>query len=342
MNARLRSITSALCAAGSLALSVPAAAADKYSALDITPPDVQDCYAGPLNKLGQVVGNVHTFWAAGSNGFITGPNGANPTMIGTLEGGDYSSLFGINDRGQAVGNSSVPPDYHAHVILLEPGSNMLTDLGSFGGTYAAGKAINNKGRIAGFANKANGTLYGFVSRGAQHRLTPIGANLWTTAINATGMVTGSLDSETDRKAFITGPDATGVTVLGSLGGMIAMGLDLNDSGVVVGFSTNEGETWQHAFVTDAGGSNLRDLGLPGNNSAAQGVNNKGRIVGRYIDMGVSRAFIASATGGYKDLNTQVTLPGGVLLAEATGINDKGQIAASGSDQRCYLLTPLAP
>ena len=47
----------------------------------------------------------------------------------------------------------------------------------------------------------------------------------------------------------------------------------------------------------------------------------------------------SAAGTVTDLNTLVTIPTGVFLNAANGINDLGQIVAYGSDGHAYLLTP---
>jgi hypothetical protein len=44
--------------------------------------------------------------------------------------------------------------------------------------------------------------------------------------------------------------------------------------------------------------------------------------------------------GMTDLNSLVKLENGTFLAEATGINDRGQIITNASDGHSYLLTPV--
>jgi probable HAF family extracellular repeat protein len=81
--------------------------------------------------------------------------------------------------------------------------------------------------------------------------------------------------------------------------------------------------------------------LGGLNAHAQAINNSGEIVGvSQIADGDANAFI-DTNGLMSDLNSLVSLSGGVYLEEATGINDLGQIVADGSNNQAYLLTPVA-
>jgi probable HAF family extracellular repeat protein len=88
------------------------------------------------------------------------------------------------------------------------------------------------------------------------------------------------------------------------------------------------------------------LPLPGFiGSEAQGINNKGDIVGHsFTDFGSSmiRAFVRPAGGVMQDLNDLIPRNSGWLLHWASKINDKGQIVGAGSYNgayRAYLLTP---
>lgn len=332
-----------MCVAGALALSNVACAAVKYSALDITPVGATDCATWAINAQGQVVGSATLAAGPGTRGFITGPNGSNPKVIGTL-GGTSSTLVGLNDIGQAVGSATLADDAITHAILVEPSSLSAIDLGTLGGGYSTATAINAKGRIIGQTKKAGSDqIFGFITSGASHKMAELGPDMYPQGINARGMVAGSILGQGKVDGFITGPSADGLTLLGTLGGTATWAMGINKSGMVVGLSARSDQISNPAFVTDAGGGNLRDLGIPGPLSMALAINNQGRIVGYYdADFGgPSRAFIARATGGYKDLNTQVSLPSGAQLGLASGINDKGQIAAYADNRHCYLLTPLA-
>jgi probable HAF family extracellular repeat protein len=80
---------------------------------------------------------------------------------------------------------------------------------------------------------------------------------------------------------------------------------------------------------------MTDLGtLGGDFSYPFGINDAGQVVGE-SDTATGtfspHAFITGPNGvGMTDLNSSVSLPGGVFLTEARGINNLGQVAAIGS------------
>jgi len=77
---------------------------------------------------------------------------------------------------------------------------------------------------------------------------------------------------------------------------------------------------------------MTDLGtLGGNDSVAVDVNESGIVVGySWTAVGEVHAFVTGPDGlGMTDLNSLVSLPVGVYLDNARGINDSGQIIAMG-------------
>ena len=85
---------------------------------------------------------------------------------------------------------------------------------------------------------------------------------------------------------------------------------------------------QHAYLVDSNGKGLTDLGtLGGGQSGAYGINDAGQVVGvSNTATGASHAFITGANGvGMTDLNALVS-QGGVVLLDARGINNHGQVA----------------
>ena len=52
------------------------------------------------------------------------------------------------------------------------------------------------------------------------------------------------------------------------------------------------------------------------------------------------AFVTNPRGQIDNLNSLVSLPDRSILTQALGINDSGQIIATGSDYHAYLLSPI--
>jgi probable HAF family extracellular repeat protein len=77
---------------------------------------------------------------------------------------------------------------------------------------------------------------------------------------------------------------------------------------------------------------MSELGtLGGYYSRASGINDAGQVVGgSYTADGNLHAFITGPDGeGMVDLNSLVDLPEGVILTQAAGINNNGQVIAMG-------------
>ena len=160
-----------------------------------------------------------------------------------------------------------------------------------------------------------------------------GAETYAFGINAAGRVVGySSTTGGNSHAYITGANGVGMTDLGTLGGGFSSALGINSAGRVVGFSdTADGA--RHAFITGPDGVGMTDLGtLGGDFSFAKAINDAGQVVGdSFYDgaPGMTHPFITGANGmGMTDLNTLVKLPDGVVLTEAGGINNSGQLVAT--------------
>jgi probable HAF family extracellular repeat protein len=71
------------------------------------------------------------------------------TDLGTLPGRNNSHAFGINNRGQVVGESDAGTSpYLPHAFLYEHGA--MTDLGALPvDNFSEGISINDSGEIAG-------------------------------------------------------------------------------------------------------------------------------------------------------------------------------------------------
>jgi probable HAF family extracellular repeat protein len=324
-------------------LATPASAAD-YTAQDLGSLGGIGTRALAVNATGRVVG--YSFTADGFyHAFMTGPNGVRMNDLGTF-GGITSFASGINASGQVVGSFEVLPGL-LHVFITGPNGVGMTDLGSFGGIGAYPTGINASGQVAGVYNTGAGP-------GDQHAFVTGPNGVGMTTLDGPGSGVGGINdagqvsvnsSASHRSAFITGPNGIGVTNLGTLGGDSVFVGPINAAGQVVGSSTLVNSA-QHAFITGTNGVGMIDLGtLGGGPSDAWGINASGQVVG--YSLTADRSYHAFMTGpngvGMTDLNSVVSLPDGVVLLRAFGINDSGQVIADTSlrdDGHAYLLSPV--
>jgi probable HAF family extracellular repeat protein len=207
-------------------------------------------------------------------------------------GGPFTYAFGINEAGQVAGGAytteSVAGSFE-HAFITGPNGAGTMDLGLFGGTSSRAIDINNTGQATVEARMADGSTH----------------------------------------AFITGPNGVGMTDLGTLGGASSFVSGINDSGQAVGRSETAADS-RHAFITGPNGQGMIDLGtLGGSFSSAADINEAGQVVGSSgTATGSEHAFITGPHGsGMTDLNSLVDLPKGIILTNATGINNVGQVVA---------------
>ena len=261
------------------------------------------------------------------------------TPLGTL-GGNGSSANAINASGEVTGFSYVThwtppnPDPHTewHAFVYSGGA--MRDLGTFGGAFSSGTAINASGQVAGFASLNNlpypaaATHAFFYSEGVLTDLGTLGgSNSSATGINARGQIVGSSDSGVDPygRAFLYSNGA--MTDLGTLGGPGAAASGVNASGQVTGRagapSVPEcGFPNTHAFLYAMGA--MQDLGtLGGCGSIGIAVNDAGQVTGQSSVTGdqAQHAFLWS-NGVMHDLGTL----GG--YSYPFGINSQGQVVGT--------------
>ncbi|RPJ12745.1 MAG: DUF3466 family protein [Deltaproteobacteria bacterium] len=303
-----------------------------------------------INNVGQIldrVGDRTSVWHEGvradlPHGFSGFPYAMN--NVGTFVGFDYVGE-GSNLQGGAIRQRG------AMLWEASRGEVFLGALEAGGGSVA--EAVNDHGQVVGYARVKRGdswVKHAFLwESGVMIDLgAPEEADSNAVAINASGQVTGTIrffqQKHPQFSAFIWSHE-TGMTILGTLGGVSSAAHDINDAGDVVGASMTIQGYW-HPFLLRPGG-NMIDLGtLGGRDASAEDINNAGQVVGwselKRGDTKTRRAFLWEK-GKMIDLSElpEVKAAGWITLREATAINDHGQIVGVGNREdglHSFLLT----
>ena len=256
--------------------------------------------------------------------------------------------YGVNASAQVTGQMSVTGNDHA--FLYSAGTTQ--DLGTLNGNGSVGWDINDSGQVTG--SKFSGTDHAFLySGGTMLDLGTFAGNggLYFGEgrdINDSGNVTGYSTTAglAANHAFLYASGA--MQDLGTLGGRDSFGMGINDIGDVTGRAYLAGDSAYHAFLYSAG--IMHDLGTlsGGNNSQGLDINATGQVVGRAETATGEHAFLYD-NGQLLDLDALLDLgdpdvAGGLVLSQANGINDSGQIVAYGCRFgvcASYLLTVAA-
>jgi probable HAF family extracellular repeat protein len=233
--------------------------------------------------------------------------------LGTL-GGRESHAYGMNDRGQVVGDA-ITATGASHAFLWDKG--VMTDLGTLGGTGSAARAINDRGQVVGLSTIATGEVRAFLwEKGVMTdlgTLTGVG-NSAAQGINNRGQVVGWSNTATDAgHAFLW--DKGHMIDLGALDDGNTSASAINDDGDVVGSAWLANQDVNRAFLWKNGVMTALEP-LPGDSEgAASSINSRGQVVGGSVG-GTSRAVLWSA-GKNTGLTTEQSW--------ANDINDRSQI-----------------
>jgi probable HAF family extracellular repeat protein len=196
-----------------------------------------------LNSSGLVVGTSST--PEGSVRGVTWENG----VISQLPG-DYIAE-GVNEAGQIIGYTRGTKQ---RAQIYQNGS--FTNLGTLGGDYSFGTAINESGWTSGDSGTVTGERHAFLHDGTQMiDLGTLGGNESSTyGMNDFGDVVGvSRNAGNDLRGFFY--DGTQMIGIGTLGGKTSLARGINNQRYVVGNSSIGSA--DHAFIYRDG--YIRDL-----------------------------------------------------------------------------------
>jgi probable HAF family extracellular repeat protein len=328
---------------------VPMAEAQSYTLTDLgTLGGGTYSYATAINDHGEVAGIAYLSGGvyAVSHAFLWTAAGGMQDL-GTLPGDNYSYAQGINNSGVVVGTSFSSDSGVVHAFLWTRRVGMQ-NLGTLGGnSYANG--INDSGQVVGYSYLSDdASAHGFLwtkTGGMQDLGTLGGSDSTATAINKSGEVVGYSSPPGDLAisvAFVW-TQAGGMQDLGTLGGTQSFANAVSSSGMVLGYSyLTSNKRYQAFFWTQNHGMQP----LPTDtDSIALSVNASNEVVGAIVEpqYGDRYAFLWTPTQHQQNLGLLIPPGSGWELSTADGINQSGQIAATGTingETHAALLTPV--
>ncbi|MFW5652863.1 MAG: hypothetical protein ACOC0P_02355, partial [Planctomycetota bacterium] len=251
-------------------------------------------FGDKINEFNQVTG-ASTDGSGNRLGFFW--NGSTMIDLGSLIAFGESDGRGLNDNGVVVGGSDAlfPIEYRGFV--WENGT--MTQLPSFGGTFAAAEAINNAGVIAGWSDKTTSTASrrGFTYdrfSGTLTELPTLSGRSVANDINDNGIVVGYSENSNGVTKAVRWENGQIINLGAVAGGEDAFATALNDFGATVGWGYDNSGRFKAAKYEPNGVRLLNDLIDPASGWDlwwGLDINNAGVIVGYGSQNGQSKGFL---------------------------------------------------
>jgi hypothetical protein len=308
---------------------------------DINPPNAEVSTLGGLNDKGEVAAQTRFpaqpsplpfqpfRWTAKSGRVLL------PRL--SPEGDTFTDA--INNHGEIVGASQIGPGGEGTFRAVRwTAKNRLIPLpvtAGFGESIAFD--INEHNVVTGFGNDPAGNAHAFIWD-ASARPTDLGTFGATSAFgrfnNDRGDVAGHLDfTSPNFQAFLWSPGKGAVRI-----GLNTVAADLNEAGEVSGrVQRPNNDNRAFVFSRKRGFVNLHPKSFF--SSEAGDLNDSSFVVGRAMrtEADIFRAYRWSPTGVAVDLNTRLlNPPKGLILTDALGISNKGDIVANSNAGLVFL------
>jgi probable HAF family extracellular repeat protein len=315
------------------------------------PPSWTRSYAYGVNDLGQVVGKTTLNGSSFYHAFVW------QDQIGMQDLGilpedsagirPMSSAAGINGAGQIAGVSD-PTGISGRATVWDGSAGTAVSLGTLGGTWSKAGGINASGMVAGTSalpGRAGAQAFVWSPQTGMLDIDPrmqgfSGAG----AINDQGHVAGYLQTDDNHNhAFLYTPETGMIDIHAAFAQNSTAGA-VNEADMVAGSCTVQGVSHAFSWTAATGSTDLGTL-APGLNTFAEGINDRGDVVGFGVVISetyelMNHAFLYQ-DHRMIDLNSLVSLPAGYVLTDAASINNQGFIAGTmsvGGQEHAFFMT----